>query len=215
MDVVYKLRKEVADLGRRLIKSGLTYGTSGNISARIPGEEKIVISPSNVPYGEIKPEDVLVVDFDGNVLEGERNPSLELKMHLGVYKARPDVNAVIHAHPVYANVLSCTGKCIPPFLDEMVPIVGGSIDVAEYGVPGSEELAKNAVKALGKKSAALLANHGIICCGGNLEKTFEIAGEVERIAKVYVLSMILGGPKMLPEKVVEFQKNIYEMMKEL
>ena len=195
-----ELRKEVAEVGRKMLRSGLVHGTAGNVSARVPGEEKVVISPSLVPYGSIKVEDVLVLDFEGNILEGERNPSVESKMHLRIYKARPDVGGIIHAHPIYASALASVGKSIPAFLDELVPTVGGTIDVAEYGMPGSEELAENALKALGNKNAVLLSNHGTICCGRNLEEAFEMTEEVERVAKIYVLSLMLGGPKVLPRK---------------
>lgn len=213
MTIVYDLRGKVVETGRRMLRSGLVHGLSGNVSARVPGEEKIVITPSLKSYGAIEVEDILILDFEGNVVEGERNPSSEWRMHLSIYKARPDVGAVIHTHSVYASALAAVGKSIPPFLDEMVQIIGGSIDVAEYGIPGSEQLAENVVKTLGDRNAVLLSNHGAVCCGKDLDKALEVAEEVERIAKIYVLSMVLGGPKSLPPESVEFQRAVFEILK--
>lgn len=215
MSTSQELKKEIADSGRKLLKSGLTHGTAGNLSARIPGEEKVVISPSHVPYESIQPEDVLVIDLAGEVLEGERNPSVESMMHLEIYKARADVGAIVHAHSVYASALASVGKGIPAFLDEIVAIVGGTTEVAKYAMPGTSELAKNVLRALGKKNAVLLANHGTVCCGRNLARAFEMAEGIERTAKIYVLALIIGGPKMLSDEVVELQQNSFELLKQV
>jgi L-fuculose-phosphate aldolase len=210
---INKLKVEIIEAGKRLLHKGLVTGTSGNISIRISGKDKILITPSSVPYEEIKPEDILLVDFKKNVLEGERNPSVETGMHIRVYSNRPDVGAIVHTHSICASAIASSGKTIPPFLDELMFMVGGEIEVAEYGMPGSEELAENAVKALGKKNAVLLANHGSLCCAKNLEKAFETAELVERVAQIFILSSILGKPRNLPPKVVELEQGIFEMMR--
>jgi len=215
MSAIEELKKEIADLGRKMLRSGLTHGTAGNLSARVPGEEKVVISPSHVPYESIQSEDVLVVDLTGEVLEGERNPSVESMMHLEIYKTRPDVGGIMHAHSVYASALASVGKGIPAFLDEVVAIIGGTTEVAEYALPGTSELAKNVLKALGKKNAVLLANHGTVCCGRNLAKAFEMTQGIERIAKIYVLALLLSGPKLLPDEVVELQQSRFELLKQV
>lgn len=197
---INKLKTDVAEAGKRMLHKGLVIGASGNISVRIPGEDRIVITPSQVEYDRIGADDIVVVDFEKNVLQGERNPSIEAGMHIGVYKARPDVGAVVHTHSVHASAVASLGRTIPPFLDEIVLMLGGEIEVAEYGVPGSEELAENAVRAMGKKNAVLLANHGSLCCGKNLESAFGNAELVERVAQIFILSSLLGGPKNLPQE---------------
>ena len=208
---VSKLKAEVAEAGRKMLLQGLVTGTSGNISIRVPGEDRIVITPSQVGYDRIGADDIVALDFEGKVLEGERKPSIEARMHIGVYKARPDVGAVVHTHSVYAAAVASARRAIPPFLDEMVLVLGGGIEVAEYGMPGSEELARNAVAALGKRNAVLLANHGSLCCGKDLESALGNAGLVERVAKIFVLSSLLGNPVNLPPEAVELEQNIFEM----
>jgi L-fuculose-phosphate aldolase len=158
--------------------------------------------------------DLLTVDFEGKVVSGKRNPSSENRMHLAIFKARPDVGAVIHTHSVYASALAVNRMSIPAFIDEMVPFLGGSIEAAEYGMPGSDELAENAVKALGEKSAVLLANHGVLVTGKNLDKALEAAEMIEHIAKIYVTALTVGKPIMLSEETVEMQKSIYPYMRD-
>jgi len=208
---VNRLKAEVAQAGRRMLNKGLVSGTAGNISVRVPGGERMVITPSQMGYDLIGVDDIVTLDFERNVLEGERRPSTEAGMHIGVYKARPDVGAVVHTHSVYASAVASVRKAIPPFLDEMVLVLGGGIEVAEYGMPGSEELAHNAVAALGKKNAVLLANHGPLCCGKDLESALGNAELVERVAKIFILSSLLGKPQNLPPEAVELERNIFEV----
>ena len=208
---VNKLKMEIVEAGKRMLHKGLVIGTSGNISIRISGEDKIVITPSQIKYDKIGVNDIVVVDFKKNVLEGDRSPSVETGMHIGVYETRPDVGAIVHTHSVYASAIASLGKTIPPFLDDIVLMLGGEIEVAEYGMPGSKELADNAVRALGKKNAVLLANHGSLCCGKNLEGAFVNAELVERVAKIFILSSLLGKPKNLPQDVVQLEQQIFEL----
>jgi L-fuculose-phosphate aldolase len=208
---VNKLKMEIVEAGKRMLRKGLVIGASGNISIRISGEDKIVITPSQIEYDKIGVNDVVVVDFKKNILEGDRSPSVETGMHIGVYETRPNVGAIVHTHSVYASAIASLGKTIPPFLDDIVLMLGGEIEVAEYGIPGSKELAENAVRALGKKNAVLLANHGALCCGKNLEGAFVNAELVERAAKIFILSSLLGKPKNLPQEVVQLEQQIFEL----
>jgi len=209
---ITKLRTDIVEAGKKMLHKGLVIGTSGNISIRISGEDKMLITPSSVEYDKIEIDDILVVDFKKNVLEGERSPSVETDMHIGIYRTRPDIGTIVHTHSVYATAIASLGKTIPPFLDEMVLMIGGEIEVAEYGMPGSRELAQNAVRALGRKNAVLLANHGSLCCGKNLENAFETAELVERVAKIFILCSLLGKPKSLPQEALELEQKIFEMM---
>lgn len=205
-----EFKEAVFNTTKKLWEKDLVSGSSGNVSARIKGEEKIAITPTSVEYERLKKEEIVIIDFNQKIIEGSLSPSSESKMHIGVYKKREDVGAVIHTHSIYATILSILKIPIPPLVEEMVRYVGGEIEVAKYGQSGSEELAKNALSALKDKSAVLLANHGTLVCGKNLDKAFKISELVERIAKIYVLSLILGKPNLLPEEVIEEEKEFYK-----
>lgn len=202
------MRREVADAFRRLEELGLNWGYSGNISVRA-GQGVYVVSPSGVLKSKLRPEDVLVVREDGSVVDGRGKPSVEFKTHLAVYRARRDVNAVVHAHPVYSGVLAALRVGLKPVLEELVLYLGGPIEVAEYAPPGTEELARNVVKALGDRCAVLMANHGALACGSTLEEAIANLGYLERAAKVAVYSRILGTPFELPEETVELERRLY------
>jgi len=214
MSEAEKLKKELVEIGVKMLHSDLTHGTCGNISCRIPGEEKILVTPSSLHYEEIKPEDILIVNFEGEVVEGTRNPSVETPFHLAVYKNRDDVGAVVHSHSPYALSVSATAKVVPVFLDEIFSHIGGELEVSPYALPGSDELAENMIKHLKDKGAVLLSNHGAVCCGKNLEEAFEVAEVVERICKMFILASVLGEVKSLPEDGVEYQQAMYEMKKD-
>jgi L-ribulose-5-phosphate 4-epimerase len=207
--VIAEIKKKIVETCRAVYTSGLTGRRAGNISARIPGRDQMIITPSHYGHDRTQVGDLLVVNFDGKIVSGIRNPSSENRMHLAIYKARPDVGAVIHTHSVYASALAVNRMTIPTFIDEMTTFLGGPIVTADYGMPGTDELADNAVKGLGEKSAVFLANHGVLCTGKNLTKAFESVEVVEHIAKIYVIAMGLGKPAMIPEDAVELQKSAY------
>ena len=208
-----KLKEKIIEIGIQLLKENLTHGTCGNISCRVD-KEKILITPSSLPYGDIKPDDILLVNLDGEVLEGKRNPSVETPFHTAIYKNRDDVNAIIHTHSQYALAVSSVVDSIPVFLDEIFSHIGGELTVSRYALPGSDELAENLLNVLGDKNAALLSNHGAVCCGKNLDEAFEVARVVEQICKIFILSSCLGKTKVLPEEGKEYQRAMFEMKKE-
>lgn len=209
-----ELRKQVVDTSVKMFIKELTHGTSGNISCRIPDEEKILVTPSSIPYLDIKAKDILLVDFNGESLEGGRNPSVETPFHLAIYKKRDDIGAIVHSHSVYALAVAASGKTVPVFLDEMFSNIGGNLVVAKYELPGSDELAESVLSKIEDKNAVLLANHGAICCGKDLADAFHVAETVEKICRVFILSSILGEVKPLPEDGIEYQKMMYEMYKD-
>lgn len=204
---INKLRVGIVEAGKTLLNKNLTMLTSGNVSVRIPNEDRLLITPTTLEYNKTTADDIVAMDFEGNVLEGKHEPSSEFRMHIALYKARPDVGAVVHTHSIYASALACSEESIPPFIEVLIPAIGGEIEVAEYGLPGSEELAKNAVNALGDKNAVLLSNHGVLCCGKNLERTMAIAELIERFAQIYILASIKSKPKNIPPEAVEAQKK--------
>jgi L-fuculose-phosphate aldolase len=210
-------RREVLDAARRIEASGLVAGASGNVSRRIitPDGNLIAITASRVPYAHMTLDDVLVVDFDVDAVEGDGVPSSESLLHVESYRARPDVHAVIHTHSMYASAFAVAGRPIPPVLDEQVVTLGGGVEVAAYGASASEELARNAVAALGERAAALLRNHGVVAVGGDLAAAIGAAELVERVARIYTISLGLGEVAPLPNDVVRSEQAAYRMMKGL
>jgi L-fuculose-phosphate aldolase len=209
-----EFRKKIVDTSVKMFIKELTHGTSGNISCRIPGEEKILITPSSVPYLDIKVKDILLVDFNGEALEAGRNPSVETPFHLAIYKKREDIGAIVHSHSVYSLAVAASGKTVPVFLDEMFSNIGGDLTIAKYELPGSDELAESVLNKIEDKNAIILANHGAVCCGKNLKDAFHVAETVEKICRIYILSSILGNVKPLPEDGIEYQKMMYDMYKD-
>ncbi len=209
-------KTEIVSLCKKLLKYGHVIGSAGNVSIRLRDNEKeiVLITPSSVCYDEMTSEDILIIDMDGKVIEGERNPSVEKKMHLRVYKERDDINAIIHAHSIYSTVLSSLNLSIPPIMEELVPYVGGEIVCAEYGEAGTEELAEGVIKALEEKNAVLLANHGNLCCGSHLEGALTVLHYVERGAKIFYLAKIIKDPTLLPEDTVDYEMEIFEIFKD-
>lgn len=205
---------DIVRVAREMLQSGLVEGTEGNVSARV-GDDKVLITPTSMDYMEMTVEDLVLIDLNGNVLEGKRQPSSEKPMHLKVYNAREDVKAIIHTHSPYASVLAVLRKPLPPLTDEFIFKYGGTIEVAEYGLTGSEELAENAVKALGNRAAVILANHGVLCCGKSPSHALEIAKILERMAKIYVIALMIGEPHPLPEKVLRDGEAVYEILRKM
>jgi L-fuculose-phosphate aldolase len=187
---------------------------------RGPGENCFVITPTSLPYAEMTPANIVVCDREGEqLIEVENAPSFELPLHVAVYEARPDVHAVIHTHSLYSTILSVLRLPLPPIVEEMAPYLGGEVRVAEYGQSGSDELARNAVAALGPRAAVLIANHGNLCVGKTLAKAFAAAELLERTALIYVEALKLQGLKFgtvhsLPAEVVALEQEMYEVLKE-
>ncbi|MCR4402035.1 MAG: class II aldolase/adducin family protein [Firmicutes bacterium] len=200
------LKRRIVDAGIHMIRSGLTYGTSGNISARVPGMDCFYITPSGMAYESLRPEDIVGVDLDGRVVDGARRPSIEHMMHAAILRARADVAAVVHTHSTYATAVASARLAIPPFLETLIAATRGrEVRVAEFAPAGSRELAEVAVRALGGDSAVLLANHGVIGVGRDLDEAMNVCEIVERAAMVFLLSRLAGGPAPVPEEVVNKQ----------
>jgi len=205
-------RQEVITACRRIVAAGLVAGASGNVSRRVEGPDGaplVAITPSRVPYDRLTADDILVIDFEGDPVDGKGVPSSETLVHLAVYRARADVGAAIHTHSIYASALAVAGLEIPPLLDEQVVALGGSVPVAEYARSASQELADMACAALGEGNAVLLRNHGVLGVGAGLEEAASVCELVERLARVYVLALGLGRVTALPQHVVEAEKRIF------
>jgi L-fuculose-phosphate aldolase len=205
-------REEVCAYGRQMLDADLTIHTSGNVSRRV--EEGILITPSNMPYHDITPEDVLLMDLEGTVLEGNRSPSVEHKVHLACYRFRDDVQGVIHSHPQVATAFAAARVTLPSFLDEFGVFVGEEVRVADYAMSGTPDVAENLVKALGEDSnAAFLASHGLVTVGRTLFDAMRVAKMVERAAGTYLWTLALGGPAELPEDARAFFRQAFQIFR--
>ncbi|NHI88907.1 MAG: class II aldolase/adducin family protein [Candidatus Thorarchaeota archaeon] len=212
IEVYEKEKQELLDICLEMVKHDLVIGSSGNASMRMG--EHVVISPSSVHYTEMTIEDVVVIDLDGNEIEGTRNPSVETPMHLEIYKNREDALAVVHTHSVYASSMAALHKPLPPILDEIVSKLGAGIRVSKYAMPGTKQLGINVVKVLQDRSAALIANHGSVCVAKTLKDALFLSILFERACKIYLTAKQAGEPIELPEDVVEDEQDIWEMMKD-
>lgn len=178
---------------RRCYEEGLLRGSSGNISIYDNTSNIITITPTAIPYYKLKLNDFVHIDLDGTVVKGSHNPSTEWRMHAAVYRAYRNVKAQIHIHSPYAMSFAINHMRIPVITDEMLSAFGGSINVASYEKPGTEALAAEAVNALNGRNACLLANHGALVVGINLEMAYTNAVCLENIAKVYSIALKNGG----------------------
>ena len=189
-------REELIATGRRMNASGLNQGTSGNLSHRVDGG--FLVTPTGMEYEGLRPEDLVLMRFDGSH-EGPRRPSSEWRFHRDILAARPEVNAVLHAHSMFSTTLACLRRPIPAF-HYMVAVAGGtSIRCAPYATFGTEELSRHAVAALEGRKACLLANHGLITVGLDLAAAFKLAVEVETLAAMYLRALQVGEPVLLDE----------------
>lgn len=192
-----QIKEEIATIGRRLYEHELNGSYGGNFSVR--EEEYIYITPSGVPKDELEYSDILVIDFSGNVVEGEGKPSTEILFHIKIYKLREDVNAIIHAHPPYATGFAIAHYAIPNDIHEESTLILGDVPVIPYEITSSKELAENVGKAIQTHNALLLANHGALTVGDTLEKAFRRMEELENLCKMLTVANILGGAKPIPQ----------------
>ena len=207
---IRNIRTNVLETALKMVKAGLVVAKEGNVSARVPGEDKIAITPSRFPYELMTANDILIVGFDEKIILGKRKPSTETKMHIAVFKARSDAGAVLHTHSPYASALSCvSGSKIPPLMDEQTVYLGGEVGMTQYAVAGSAEIAANAAAALLERDGTLLSNHGTICCGKTLDEALRNAILVEKLAQVYFLASSIGEVTSVPADIIEQQKLRY------
>ncbi|MHA2603159.1 MAG: class II aldolase/adducin family protein [Candidatus Thorarchaeota archaeon SMTZ1-83] len=207
-----KEKKELLQICKEMVENDLVVGSSGNASLRVG--DHVLITPSSVQYSTMTAENIMVLDLEGNVVEGELNPSVETPTHLEIYRQREDVGAVVHSHSIYTTALALLHMPLPPVLDEVVPKLGGEIRVTSYAMPGTKELAKNVVEAMDMRSAVLIANHGAICCAKTIRKAMEKAILLERTCRIYLLAKQIGNPINLPEDVVEDEADLWEIMRD-
>jgi len=209
MDQLLETRKKVVEKGIEMLSTNLTVGTWGNISCRIRGEDYIAITPTGMSYNTLVPEDIVILDLKGNTVSGSRKPSIEVPLHLAIYKAREDVQAIIHTHSAYATAMAVARREIPAAVEDLVQIVGGNVRVNEYALPGTEQLGINTVIAMKGRNAVLLANHGMIGAGRDLEEAFKVCQIVEKSAQITLLAQLMGGVIELSQDDIDGMRNFY------
>lgn len=208
----YEIKKQICEIGKRIYDRGMVAANDGNISVKISDNE-FLCTPTGVSKGFMTPDYICKVDKDGNVLEanGSFKPSSEIKMHMRVYKQRPDVRSVVHAHPIYATSFAIAGiPLTQPIMPEAV-IALGCVPIAEYGTPSTNEIPDAVEKYLQHFDAVLLANHGALSYSDSLLNAYHKMESVEFYAQLLFNSKQLGGPKELSEEQVQ---RLYEIRRQ-
>jgi L-fuculose-phosphate aldolase len=206
------LRVEIVEASSSMSVSGLVVGTSGNVSARTP-DGNVLMTPSGLDYELMEPEDVVLVDLDGKVIEGSFEPSVETLMHTWIYRSRPEAGGIVHTHARYSTTLACLNWEITP-IHYMLAVLSdeGTVPIARYATYGTEELARNAARALGDSHrACLLRNHGTIAVGASVSEAYSRTELMEEMAEVYYRARLAGEPVLLtPEQLAEVSAKIHD-----
>ena len=198
-----KLKEELVQLHLELPKNNLVVWTGGNVSARDPETDLVVIKASGIRYEEMRPQHMVVVDLDGKVVEGDYKPSSDVYSHLYIYKCRPDVGGVVHTHSAYATAFAAVNKPIPVVLTAIADEFGGPIPCGGFALIGDDAIGKVVVESIGKSPAVLLKNHGVFTIGRNAKAAVKAAVMTEDNAKTVWLAMQLGVPDEIPQEDVE------------
>ncbi len=204
-NTVKDVREKLAQAGKELYRKGLVKGTSGNISARIPGTDTFLIKPSGAHMERLKPEELVLVDLEGNKISGKQDVSAETPMHAAIYRARKDAQAVVHTHAPTATAFGIAGKEISPLQIEMFMLLPKGVPIVPFKQPGSKALAEAVQKKMADYDAVILENHGIVTVGSTLEAACSLNEIVEEAAKIQLTVMMLSGgnvdsPAELQEK---------------
>ena len=192
-------REAIVIFGRKLITSQLTTGSGGNLSVINREANLIAIKPSGVDYFEMQPEDVVVMTPEGRIVEGDKKPSSEVNFHLGLLQSRPEINAVVHTHSVYATTIACLNWELPA-VHYLVGYSGNKVPLAPYATFGTQALADHIAAAIGDYNACLMANHGLVTVGPNLATAFAAAEEIELVARIYYQARCIGTPVILSDE---------------
>ena len=192
-------RNLLVDYGKKLITAGLTKGTGGNISVFNKREGLMAISPSGMDYFETKPEDIVLMNLEGKIVDGLRKPSSEWRMHLIFYQNREDVKAVVHTHSMFATTIATLHWDVPP-ASYLIAYAGKKVPCAPYATFGTQEIADAAYNTMGKEyNAVLLANHGLIAVGPDMPSAFGIAEIIEMVCEIYYRAKCVGEPTILSD----------------
>lgn len=195
-------RKSIVRFGLKMVESGLTTGTGGNLSVVDRNTGTVAVSPSGIEYAALQPRDVVLTDMQGRLIDGEAKPSSELGFHLSLYHRRKDVQAVVHTHSPYAVTMACLGWEIPA-VHYLVGFAGKKVPLAPYATFGTPELAKIVAEYIGDYNAILLANHGLVAVGSSMDTAFAAAEEIEFVARIYYQAKSIGHPVILSDEEMD------------
>lgn len=207
-----QLKQDICKVMRNLFNRGLVSALGGNVSARLPNSKEFWITPSGIFKGELNPDDLVKLDVEGNILDGFLRPSVEWPLHAAIYRVRPDVNAVIHAHNPITLGLALAGVSLKPISVEAVMVLR-KVEIVPFAFPGTDQLAKLVEEKAAKGARAIiLQNHGIVALGSNLYDAEAIAETLEEVATAQFVAMALGKePPTIPEKDVELYYKLYRI----
>ena len=209
--VLEELREEIYRLHLELPRNNLVAWTSGNISGRDPATGLVVIKPSGVMYEDLRPENMVVVDLEGNVVEGKFKPSSDTATHLYIYRHRADVGGIVHTHSTFATAFAAVGKPIQPYLTAICDEFGGPIPVGGFALIGGEQIGQEVVRSIGNSKAILMQNHGVFTIGKNARAALKSAVYVEDAARTLFYAMQLGEVVPIPpEQVAKLHKRYTE-----
>jgi L-fuculose-phosphate aldolase len=204
-EIIKDISEKIMQAGKELYDKGLVKGTSGNISARIPSAKMFLIKPSGAHMGRLKPEELVLVDLEGNKISGKRDVSAETPMHAAIYRARKDVQAVVHTHAPTATAFGIAGKEILPLQIEMFMLLPNGVSIVSFKQPGSKALAEAVQKKVIECDAVILENHGIVTVGSTVEEACSLNEMVEEAAKIQLTVMMLSGGNV--NSLVELKKK--------
>lgn len=196
---LFEERKAIVDFGQKMINHQLTTGTGGNLSIYNRAERLIAIKPSGVDYFKMNPEDVVLVSPEGEIVEGDLNPSIEIRFHLDLLNHRDDINAVIHTHQVHATTIACMNWELPA-VHYLVGVSGNKVPLAKYAPIGTQALSDNILSAIGNYNACLMSNHGLVAVGRTIERAYNVAEELELVSKIYIQCKSMGDPVILTDE---------------
>ncbi|MDP3893017.1 L-ribulose-5-phosphate 4-epimerase [Nocardioides sp.] len=207
-----QLRREVCDLHRQLTHYQLVVWTAGNVSARVPGQDLLVIKPSGVSYDELTPDNMVVCDLHGRVVEGEHAPSSDTEAQAYVYRQMPEVGGVVHTHSTYATAWAARGEAIPCVLTMVADEFGGEIPVGPFAIIGDDSIGRGIVETLqGSRSrAVLMANHGVFTIGPTAKAAVKAAVMCEDVARTVHISRQLGEPLPIEQEYVDRLYDRYQ-----
>jgi len=203
-----RISQQIVEGGLRLVREGLVARTWGNISIRL-NDTHMLITPSGRTYEDLTPDDIVLVNYHTSEYEGAIKPSSEKELHCEIYRTRREIHAVIHTHQVNASTVAAARREVPPILDDMAQIIGPSVRVARYALPSTRKITKETVRALKGRNAALMANHGAVCVGRDLDEAFVVCQVLEKACRAFIEAEFLGGAKSISKFEARLMHRLY------
>jgi len=211
MDFPPELIESVWSFARQMVADGIAHRAQGNLSARDAASGLIAVTPSAIPYDRLQVDDIVIVDAEGQVVQGDWKPTSELRLHLAFYHARVNVGAVVHSHAPYATLFGVIGEPLPMILTEAAACLGAPVPVAPYCRPGSQELADSAVRIADGSRAVILANHGLVTVGSDLPSAYDATLAAESTARTLWMARAMGVQvNLLDAKEVQAFSRAYQ-----